>query len=279
MQLLGSFARWLPTVAPFAEFWWSPKEAHPGPLPHSVRCFVRIQEDRTVIETCENDERMAISCNIPPPWNISLWDGFNNRFMSVHVLFHAKKSDKSTRTPFSDEPWPLRPASKSLKIHFSRHRAMITQGQESARRTKPDCYMLLWRFAILCAGSLSRRWFQQWHTTVQGQADSWMSRDESAYSSSVCTKGIQVSRSTFSPGDRRDFFAFSDVSLQRRIIIIILFIVRLMMGKCVVFWGYRNIYHIMLCRLLGLRNPSWHWTPPQSCWPWGSSALSLNPRR
>jgi hypothetical protein len=64
MQLLGSFARWLPTVAPFAEFWWSPKEAHPGPLPHSVRCFVRIQEDRTVIETCENDERMAISCNI-----------------------------------------------------------------------------------------------------------------------------------------------------------------------------------------------------------------------
>lgn len=213
------------------------------------------------------------------PWNISLWDGFNNRFMSVHVLFHAKKSDKSTRTPFSDEPWPLRPASKSLKIHFSRHRAMITQGQESARRTKPDCYMLLWRFAILCAGSLSRRWFQQWHTTVQGQADSWMSRDESAYSSSVCTKGIQVSRSTFSPGDRRDFFAFSDVSLQRRIIIIILFIVRLMMGKCVVFWGYRNIYHIMLCRLLGLRNPSWHWTPPQSCWPWGSSALSLNPRR
>lgn len=39
---------------------------------------------------------------------------------------------------------------------------------------------------------------------------------ETAYSSSVCTKGIQMSRSTFSPGDRRDFFAFSDVSLQKK---------------------------------------------------------------
>ena len=83
-------ARWLPTVAPFAEFWWSPKEAHPGPLPHWMRCFVRIQEDRTVIETCENNRKTMKGWQYHAISKLYLtlrW--FCNRFMSVHVLFHA----------------------------------------------------------------------------------------------------------------------------------------------------------------------------------------------
>lgn len=137
----------------------------------------------TVLEICENNigkwwKNGLISCNIYP-WNISLRDGFaigSCQFMFCFML-HSEYSDKSTRTPFSDEPWPF---SDRLPSPLKKIRSAIElwshrgkNRQEGQNLTATCCYEDLPSWA---PGSLTRRWFQ-WHTTVQGQADSWMSRD------------------------------------------------------------------------------------------------------
>ena len=183
------------------------------------------------------------------PNYISLRDGFvigSCQFMFCFMLH----SDKSTRTPFSDEPWPLRPASKSQNhpkstfrtIELWSHRGKNRQeGHNLTATCCKICHPGLWKSFQEMIPAVAH------HCTGPSGQFEWaeMNQHIAAYSSSVCTKGIQVSRSTFSPGDRRDFFAFSDVSLQKKDHNHNSIFFRLMTGKCVVFWGY--IKYIISC--------------------------------